>query len=433
MKRLFTFLPILVYAIFLNGIPIEGQVQYHFFYGKVLTADTREPLANVNISFVGSKMGSITDQKGAFSFYIDTIPVFMVVSHLGYKSKRVLLDGKSNSMTLYLEKEIRELKEVEIRANKIEPFFRDEHFTIRDYEIDSGMVYLLVYRNRISKEELICKNLEGDTVARSGILLFTPVSILKDCLGYLHVIGKDSVYQVYRQDRQLEMIHPVGMEKFNDVLLNCVASTSQVLFFKKMINLSQGVQYYGIDRVSLKRYELTQVIDEQKAKMLRRNPEDIWSLMGSQPDFSPDNLVQYREEFLLWNFTHKTLYRPIKTALYRIGDFICIFNIPAKELEFFDLEGHFSYKLKISIDEIKDGRWSGDIFLDESQSKVYTSFLKSSGTGLYRIDLNTGELHKILSLIHPYPQKIRIYKDQVYYLYDILGDPDNKTLFRQNL
>lgn len=446
LMKQFPFFPLVLLALFLSWESVDGQVHYRFYYGKVLMSDSRQPLANVNISFEGSKMGSVTDQKGAFSFYIDTIPIFMKVSHLGYKTKRILLDGTSNSMTLYLEKEIRELKEVEIRANRIEPFFKDEHYTLRDYEIDSGLVYLLVYRNRVSKEELICKNLEGDTVARSGLLPFTPTSLLKDCLGYLHVVGIDSVFQVYRKDRALRMIHAVGMAKFNDVLANCVASTEQVLFFKKMFSLGQGIQYYGIDRISKKRHELTQVLDEKKAKMLRRNPEDAWTLMRDQPDYlaqlnniereqvmSRDELTQYRKEFNEWSFTHKILYRPVKSALYIINKFICIFDISAKQLEFYDTVGNFSYKLKINVESIKDGRWSGDIFLDENQSKVYTTFLKSTGTGLYRIDLNTGDLHKILTLTHPYPRKIRIYKDQVYYMYDILGDPDNKILYRQNL
>lgn len=442
----FLLLPVVLLVLFLSGKPADGQVHYRFYYGKVFMSDSRGPLANVNISFEGSKLGSVTDQKGVFSFYIDTIPIFMIVSHLGFKTKRILLDGTSNSMTLYMERDIRELKEVEIRANRIEPFFKDEHYTLRDYEIDSGLVYLLVYRNRVSKEELICRNLSGDTVARSGILFFTPTSLLKDCLGYLHVVGKDSVFQVYRRDQLLRMIHAVGIAKFNDVLANCVASTDQVLFFKKMINLGQGVQYYGIDRISKKRHVLTQVLDEKKAKMLRRNPEDAWALMKDQPDYlaqlnnmereqvmSREELKSERKEFNEWNFTQKVLYRPVKTALYIINKFVCIFDIPAKQLEFYDTVGNFSYKLKINIEEIKDGRWSGDIFLDENQSKVYTTFLKSTGTSLYRIDLNTGDLHKLLTLIHPYPQKIRIYKDQVYYMYDVLGDPDNKTLYRQNL
>jgi hypothetical protein len=348
MKHLLKPFPLLVIALFaliLSRNNAEGQIHYHFFYGKVLISDNREPLENVNISFVGSKLGSVTDQKGAFSFYIDTIPIFMIVSHLGYKTKRIFLDGTSNSMTIYMEREILELKEVEIRANKIEPFFKSEHFTLRDYEIDSGFVYLLVYRNRVSKEELICRNLEGDTVARSGILSFTPKSLLKDCLGYLHVVGIDSVFQVYWKDKVLHIIQPVGMAKYNDVLTNCVTSTNQVLFFKKMFNLGQGVQYYGIDRISKKRHELTQVLDEKKAKMLRRNPEDAWSLISSQPDYIPNDLPLFRKDFNEWSFTHKILYRPVKSALYIINNFVCIFDIPSKQLEFYDPDGNFSYKL----------------------------------------------------------------------------------------
>jgi hypothetical protein len=439
----FKVLSLVLLALLLSEYNTDGQVHYRFFYGKVFVADTREPLANVNISFVGSKLGSVTDQKGAFSFYIDTIPIFMMVSHLGFKTKRIFLDGTSNSMTLYMEKEIRKLKEVEITANRIEPFFKDEHYTLRDYEIDSGLVYLLVYRNRVSKEELICKNLEGDTVARSGILTFAPVSLFKDCLGYLHVVGADSVFQVYREGKVLRMIHAAGRKNFNEVLSNCVASTNQVLFFKKMINVNQGVEYYGIDRISKEKKMLSMVEDEDKLKMLRQNPRDysmLWqtlpggrSVNSSLASGSSQSLGNDRAAFDEWNWVHKALYRPIKTALYKIRDFICIFDIPKKELEFYDLEGDFSYKLKINVDIIRDGRWSGDIFLDENQSKVYTTFQKSTGTGLYRIDLNTGDLHKSLTLIHPYPQKIRIYKDQIYYMYDVLGDPDNKTLYRQSL
>jgi hypothetical protein len=256
----------------------------------------------------------------------------------------------------------------------------------------------------------------------------------------------DSAYQVFRMDKVLRIIHAVDISKFNDVLTNCVASTDRTLFFKQVFNLGQGVKYYGIDRISKKRHELAQVIDEKKARMLRRNPEDAWALIRDQPDYlaqlndierdqaiSRNELNQNRKEFNEWNFTHKILYRPVKTALYIINNFVCIFDIPAQKLEFYDSDGNFSYKLKINVGSINSGRWSGDIFLDENQSKGYTTFLKSTGTGLYRIDLNTGDLHNILSLIHPYPQKIRIYKDQVYYMYDILGDPDNKTLYRQNI
>jgi hypothetical protein len=428
----------------LNCGGIFAQVHYRFFYGKVLTSENKEPVTNANISFLGSKLGTVSDQKGGFSFYIDTIPIIMVVSHLGYKTKKILLDGTSNSMTLYMDMEVHELKEVEITANKIEPIFTSEHYTLRDYEIDSGIIYLLVYHTRVSKEEIICRNLSGDTVARSGILPFTPISIFKDCLGYLQIIGRDSVYQVYRKDKDILLIDPVTPDKFMEVLSNCVASTKKILFFKKMISLEQGVSYYGINRVTKEKKVLTQIEDENKLKRLRRYRDEDMFLSQSTPGgrltetgtISSSNAASIgteRDSFDEWNWVHKVLYRPIKTALYIIRGFICIFDIPKKELEFYDQEGNFSQKLRLNIDPVKEGKWSGNIYLDETQSKVYTTFDRSTGSSLYRIDLNTGDLHKTLTIKHPYPQKIKIYKDQIYYLYDVHGNPDDKTLYRQNL
>jgi hypothetical protein len=376
----------------------------------------------------------------------------MIVSHVGYKTKKIFLDGKMNSMTLYMDKEVRELKEVEITANKIEPIFTSEHYTLRDYEIDSGMIFLLVYHTRVSKEELICRNLEGDTVARSGILWFTPVSLFKDCLGNLQVIGRDSVYQVLRKDKDLMMTDAVSVSRFDEILRNCVASTKQILFFKQMINLQQGVAYYGIDRISKEKKMLTMLRDEDKLRMLRSRlfadeamelavPEPGGRTVNKSMQFTntetlkQDGALENMDwaTFDQWNWVHKVMYRPIKTALYIINDFTCIFDIPARELEFYDKNGNFSLKLKLNVDAIKDGKWSGDIFLDESRSKVYTTFQRTTGSGLYRIDLNTGELHKVLTIKHPFPQKIKIYKDQIYYLFDVPGSPEDKTLFRQDL
>jgi len=441
--RTYLLVLVIILLTLLHSGELVAQVHYRFYYGKILASDDKKQITNVNISFLGSKLGTVSDEKGSFSFYIDTIPIIMVVSHLGYKTKKILLDGTSNSMTLYLDKEVRELKEVEITANKIEPIFTSEHYTLRDYEIDSGIIYLLVYHTRVSKEEVICRNLEGDTVARSGILPFTPISIFKDCLGYLQIIGRDSVYQVYRKGKDILMIDPVTLDKFTDVLSNCVASTKDVLFFKRLISLEQGVLYYGINRFTKEKKVLSKIQDEDKLKRLRRYNDEAMFLNQSLPGgklaetgtivSGVVSIGNEREAFDEWNWVHKVLYRPIKTALYIIGDFICIFDVPKKELEFYDQEGNFSQKLRLNIDAVKEGKWSGNIYLDETQSKVYTTFDKSTGSSLYRIDLNTGDLHKTLTIKHPYPQKIKIYKDLIYYLYDVHGNPDDKTLFRQNL
>ncbi len=402
----------------------SARGQYHFYYGRVLDGTTKAGIPGVNLSVTGSHVGTVTDKSGAFSFFIDSIPATLVVSCVGFETKTILLDETSFSLTLYLSHEIKMLQEVEIKAGAHEAFFKDAHYAVFDYEIDSSLIYLLIFRQNISNSGLICKSIYGDTVAISAPLFFKPEKLFKDCLGILHVIGHDSGYQVFRKEKLLHLIHPVNLKKFDDVLKNCVAATPEVLYFQKVTDRGLGIEYYGVNRKTLLKQSITQVRDERKLKMMRRNPDDAALMMSAS---HPDS----RDEFVTWNWVHKILYRPMKTALYRIGSFTCIFNTPDRQMEFYDAAGGFSYKLALKIDKVNDGRWTSDIITDERTEKVYTTFVSNGQCSLYEIDLNSGALKKRITLFHYYPEKVRVYNDFVYYLYDVSSDPDNKMLYRQ--
>ena len=100
-------------------------------------------------------------------------------------------------------------------------------------------------------------------------------------------------------------------------------------------------------------------------------------------------------------------------------------------MEFYDINGSFSYKLAIKTDKVNDGRWTGDVIVDDMTGKVFTTFVFNGRYNLYEIDLNTGMLKRRVTLFHPFPEKVRVYNDFVYYLYDVSADPDNKMLYRQ--
>jgi len=401
-----------------------SQRPYNFFYGKVLEAKTKKGIPGVNLLIEGSGKGTVTDKSGSFSFFIDSIPATMIVSCVGFETKTVLLDATSFTLTLYLTHKSTELQEVEIRARAHEAFFKHDQYAVLDYEIDSNMVYLLIFRQNLTKAELICKNPEGDTVATSILFYFRPERLFKDCLGTMHVLSHDSGFQVFRQGKMLHLIHPVNLRKFDDVLKNCIAATPEVLFFQKPTDQGLGVEYYGVNRATMLKSPITRVRDEKRMKMLRRNSMDS-QLLGN--DAPPDS----REGFVTWNYVHKILYRPIKTMLYRVGNYTCIFNTPERQIEFYDNSGNFSYKLSLMIGKVNDGRWTNDIITDDRNGKVFTTFVSNGRYTLYEINLNSGMLMKKLTLFHYYPEKVRVNDNFVYYLFDVSSDPDNKMLYRQ--
>ncbi|MEI6436306.1 MAG: carboxypeptidase-like regulatory domain-containing protein [Bacteroidota bacterium] len=405
---------------------VMAQQHHRFYYGTVTEEGTKRGLSGVNLFIEGTRIGTVSDKTGAFSFFTDTIPATLTVSFVGFESKSALLDETSFQLSLYLRRKAVELNEVEIKANLLEPFFKDDHYAVLDFDIDSNLVWTLVFRQRISKAELICKNLTGDTVAVSEQFTFKPVSIFRDCIGNLHILSSDSGFQIFRSGNMIQLIHPVKLKKFEDVLKNCVASTNEVLFFRKVTNHGLSVEYFGVNRKTMMQQTLAHVTDEEKLKMQRRNNDDAYLLMSARPPES-------RNDFVTWNYVHKILYRPVKAMLYQIRLYTCIFNNPEKQVEFYDQSGNFSYKLSLQIEKVNDGRWSQDIEIDKTSDKVYTTFLRNGVCTVYEINLNNGVLIKQLSLQHAFPEKVRIYNGWVYYLYDLSSDADNKMLFRQKL
>jgi len=405
-----------------------AQKKLYYFYGTVTDRVTQAPITSANISFSGTRLGSSSNKSGEFSFFIDTIPVYMTISHLGYETQRLWLDNTSPSFRIQLLPRTQVLKEVEIKAvNEPRIFFKDQQYAVLDYEVDSNLIYLLIYRFRLSQSELICLTGTGDTIARSEMLSCKPSGLFHDCLGYLHVLTADSAYQVFREETHLSLVYPTAMERFKNTLFDCVASTPDLLFFRKISRDGMGVEFYSLNKKTSVRQTISQLNDEAKSKMLRRNPDDYGMLLR-------ERIPEGREAFEQWVWVKKILYKPNASALHRIDNLLCIFNTADYTLELYTLGGEFTSKLKMNIPEIRnEGQWTREIYVDQIDNKAYTSFLKNGKLTLLRINLQNGELKRVLTSTHAYPESIRVHYGYLYYLYDIPGNSDNKHVFRQKM
>jgi hypothetical protein len=414
---------------------VFGQNKRMQFKGKVLDRETRAAITGANITISGTRRGTSSNEAGEFSVIIYNLPVYMTVSHLGYETQRIWLDNPSAPFITVLMNPVSSLlPEVEIKAkNEPLPFFKDNKYAVLDYEVDSNMVYMLIYRLRLANSELLYKSVNGDTIARSGILPFKPTGLFLDCMHNLHVFSQDSAYQVRRENDHLNLFFPVDVNRFRSVLADCLTSTDSLLFFRKESADHQRVDFYTINRITKRKQHLSSVRDEGNLKMLHDNPRDYFYLMmdtipGVLMDTIPD-----QGETAEWLWVTKILYKNNKSTLHRIDDLICIFNTADYTLGLYTLTGEFTSKLKMPVDQVNDGRWTTEIYIDNIGNKAYTSFRKGGLYSVYRIDLNTGELKRKLSAEHEFPQKIRVHNNFLFYLYDLPAEGDNKHLFRQKL
>jgi hypothetical protein len=404
-----------------------AQRQFHYFYGNIIDQSTLRPVVDVNITFQGLKMGYVSDKKGEFSFFLDTIPVYMIISYMGYETKKIWLDGTSPKLNIRLSPAALVLGEVEIVA-KAGPdiFYKDPSYAVLDYEPDSSRVYILIFRSTLAEAELICKTMDGKLLASAGRFPFKPDSLFRDCLGNVHLLCHDSAYQVFTDSAGISLVYPTTMEKFETVLKNCVASTSSKLFFKKITNDGFGIDFYRVDRVTRTNEKMASVVDEENLSRLRRNQDDYGRIRSST---IPDG----RKEFEEWNFAKKIMYRPRTATMVRIGASICIFNSADMTIEFYTPEGEFTSKVRLDMSKVSDGKWTKEIYVDEVRKKAYTSFNRNGEFTIYRVDLETGSLVRSSRLVHIFPQRIKVNDGRAFYMYNVPGEPDNKQLFKQTL
>jgi len=247
-----------------------------------------------------------------------------------------------------------------------------------------------------------------------------------DCLGYLHVMSTDSSYQTFLRKDTIIFPHKADIYKFQTTMSNCVTSSKNLLFFREESIDHQIVNFFYINRENKQKQYLASISDEAKLKMLRHNSFDYYLLVM-------DTLPNTDAEMIEWVWVNKILYKPNASVLKKIGDTLIIFNTTDGSFDLFDLTGKLISGSEMATNNKGAEKWTKEILIDQITHLPYTSFTDNGRLVLYRIDLKTGELIRILTTGHIFPQKLKIHNNFVFYLYDIPGTGDNKHLLMQKI
>jgi hypothetical protein len=319
------------------------------------------------------------------------------------------------------------LKEVQISdVHQPHAFFKDDKYAVLDYHVGQGLIFLLVYKFRRARSELICQTLSGDTLLAPCPIHFKPTGLYHDCLGNLHVLSKDSIYQVYLGNEIISLIYEYDIERFESSLVNCMIATEDAMYFRKQSPDRLSVDFLKVDRHSRQRQLFASTKDEVMGKVLRENPSDYAYLISDRIPDGRENLVEY-----IW--VRKILYKPNRSMMHRMGDSLFVFNLSDTTVEVYDLQGQLIDMISLADVGKIEGTWTLDVYIDPATRQAYTSGIKNGIVTLYQIDLDRGELHRVMSTVHTFPEKLSIYNQNLFYLYDLPGEADNKQLLRQRL
>lgn len=104
----------LLYICFLCLLTVAAYAEETILVGNVHDAATGEPMANVNVYFRGTKVGTTTSEEGFFFLRVDLkAKMRLVISAVGYKRQQYEIEpGQSAGLELFLEEKTNELETV---------------------------------------------------------------------------------------------------------------------------------------------------------------------------------------------------------------------------------------------------------------------------------------------------------------------------------
>lgn len=123
--------------------------------GKVIDAETNQPLVNVNVTHNSNKSIITTDEKGYFKLQIDTIANNIIkLTKKGYETKSALIARNSgDTITIVLQPKTVYLPTIEVGADLKNKFdeIQSEAYTIKraDYQQSLGNTLAITLKNQI--------------------------------------------------------------------------------------------------------------------------------------------------------------------------------------------------------------------------------------------------------------------------------------------
>ncbi len=414
--------------------------------GIVRDEISQAPIGDVNITINGTKQGTISDKMGRFSLTLEKIPASVTLSCIGYETVYYdIAKFSPKPLEMIMRPKVYSLKEVEIPSKKFNYVFRDNDYSVLDYEILDDNLLLLIFRYQLKRCELILLTLAGDTLIIAPVPELKPKCLYKDFLGHVHYISTPgNAFQCYHDDslKQFGFIYKTTYDSLRMMSQPFLFSAADRVYFQEYTpdGFGKNIGYY--DKEHHKEY-----IRFMSGETTRKKYNDdltFYSRWNNQLEASdPNSPARVTGDEIRANKLFN--YQKINAPFVKLGEKnLAVFNFPEDVIELMDPKGkvyrtvpitfhkehdeNLLASLLTAIVPVSELKWRGKILADEYYRNVYTVFEKNGMVQIRKIDLETGNLTRSYDLPFPFPEKIQIYKGDAYFLIKTDGVNDKWKL-----
>lgn len=196
--------------------------QTGLFKGVIKDEITLKPIVDVNIKVYGSTTGTSTDDAGKFSLQINKSPTTIIFTCVGYEVATYTITGTAKTpVEFQLRPKTYLLGEVDISSKKYSYLFKDNDYSVLDYEIMDDNLVLLIFKYQVKESELVLLARNGDTLSFSPLPEVPPAKLFKDFLSNVHYISKAEQtfqFQYNPEKSRIEFYHGITVDSLQAML-----------------------------------------------------------------------------------------------------------------------------------------------------------------------------------------------------------------------
>lgn len=410
--------------------------------GKVVDAESRKPLENVDVYLPDSERGARTDQMGKYSIWAERKPgtvEFYIVSH--NKELRSISASQLKSDTLVLDVLLTRknvmLEEAVISASqKADTVFGTHRFSIMDYEFFRDKYIFLINEKSRWKVMLAGDDQEMISQASLPVEAGEPKELYKDFLGFVNVICREHVFRVKVNNGNVLSLASLPFEDFNSMIRPCIDTIGLKIYFSNYRPDYPRFMYYAYNIKDSSAQLVREIVDEPLALMQDYEydflkPRDKLTARKLAQELGAD---KRDVAAAMTGFGHSKYFTPLYAPLFVRRDTILIFDHYSNALLKYDRNANLVDSLGISYHKPKNWKeWERQLVEDETNGDIYALYLKGAYYYLKKIDLATGKLTGSHKLTNKWVEHVHVRNGYVYYIYRPFESIQKKFLYKERI
>jgi len=424
--------------------------QSHELKGILLDQNTRAPIPNAHLKVRNSGKGAVTASDGTFFLSIGSLPAIVDFSCIGYESISLeISEIQGEPRTFYLKPKTYILDPVTVSDKPAVIIYKDEDYSVLDFDFLDNNLMLIVFRYQLKRAEIILMTTDGDTLVVAPVPSSPALGLYKDVLSNIHYITKrDEAFQAVYDPVQNRLTFPfrTTYDTIKKFLGGYRFVQGDRLWFQEDSprGFMTAIGYYS--RNDGRR----NIMSRMDSRGMKTYYTDAVNYHTFRP--VPDPIDENERRAVDADaMAYKHFYWEKGCGeLFRVSDtMLAFFNFCGNRIELMDKEGRskrmtnisfhiekpdgFLASLTGSITGSNDWNWNHTLVQDAVFQKIYAVFSNKGFLRLKSIDLSTGTLTPSAELPYEYPEKIKIFKGEVYFLYRGTGEYEKRKLYKMVL